>query len=239
MLQPFIIYKEKMLTKKFKKVTGDIKHFGLSGFVLLKLTENIYTRKFKRLGIVHPGRQFKIQDYYSVNNDSRKNESSAYYLIKKGIEITGINHKAIHLLDVGCGDGRVLNFGILLNFKQVTGIDLDGAALAKATANCRKLQKKGYTTAFHIHHQDACTYQIPAGTNLIFMFNPFGEKTMQAFLENIIRYATIDKTDLYVVYVVPVHRKIFAGYKQFIKVAEKFNRNNTVPEIAVFKIAHQ
>ncbi len=45
------------------------------------------------------------------------------------------NTKTKKCLDVGCSSGIITNY-LAKNFKQITGVDIDGAAVAKASGNC-------------------------------------------------------------------------------------------------------
>jgi predicted RNA methylase len=126
----------------------------------------------------------------------------------------------------------------LLHFKKVTGIDIDHSAVEKANDNCSRMSKKGYTTPFSVTHADASHYRIPGGINLVLMSNPFGQKTMELVVENIVRNTQDASKELYVIYFKPVHQDVFSNYKECIKVYERVNRKGTNAEMVIFKICH-
>ncbi len=227
-----------MSFEKYKRISSEIKGSGLRNFFLLKISEQFYILKFKKLGVVYSSYRGYLPtvNNKSLHKDSRYNDSTAFYIIKKGFEVTGIKYPHIRLLDIGCGYGKILNFGILKNFNQVIGIDLDDDAIKKAIDNCTQLHNKGFKTLFRVHHADACEFMIPARTNVIFLANPFGKKTMEVVLGNIIQYNKSNNIELFIIYAVPVHRDIFAKYEGCKKIYESFNASKINPEFIVFKI---
>lgn len=229
-----------MLVSKLKKITREIKHYGFSSLMLIKITEQIYNKKLKKIGIVYPNDTNNVEfiNPLSSNKDSRCNQSTAYYQIKKAFNFTGINYSDICLLDIGCGFGKALNFGMLLNFKSVTGIDLDDVAIERAIVNCKQMQQTGCISPFIVQHADACDYEIPGPVNLIFMANPFGKKTMAHVLENIVTHCSTQKKELYLVYTVPAHKELFAGYAACTKLYESFTADKAGSEMAIFKIGY-
>lgn len=229
-----------MPLQKFNNLSLQIKQFGLHDFVMLKITENHYRRKIKKLGITYSlGRgELHTVNNNSLNKDSRLNECTAYYIIKKGIQVTGLKYHSIELLDIGCGNGKVLTYGMYKKCKQVIGIDLDKEGLGIADKNCTQMNRKGFTTLFKTHYADACEFTIPAGINVIYIANPFGEKTMESVLKNIVRYYNTQKKDLYIIYAVSVHRHIFEQHHQCRKMFEGFNGTKIHPELVVYKIFH-
>ncbi len=229
-----------MLRAKFIKIKSGIKHLGIYAFLLLKIEEQYYSYKFKKTGIQYlenPYGHFSANKQ-SVNQDCKKNQSSSYYVMKLAFKAVGKRYSEMSLLDIGCGDGKVLNFAMLFKFKRVIGIDLDNSAIQQAIANCNQMNKMGYKVPFNIYYADASKYIIPAGTNVIFMFNPFGRKTMEIVLNNIIQYYNVDKIELHIIYIVPVHQDLFNDHEQCCKVYELLNPRKTAAEIAVFKIIH-
>lgn len=67
---------------------------------------------------------------------------------------------------------------ISIGFHKVSGIDLDKEGLQNATVACNEISKRFNNSDFEIDNIDAATYDIPNSINVIFMFNPFGKKTM-------------------------------------------------------------
>lgn len=222
----------------YKKLKNEINQHGFFYFGKLKIMEQFYKRKFKKLSVDYSECAITSEtlNKKSLNPDSNINQASPYYELKKAFAYTGLNYADTCLLDIGCGFGRALNFGMMLNFKEVTGIDLNEFTVEKARANCHQMQKNGYTTNFNLFQKDASKYEIPKGTNLIYLFNPFGLKTMEDVVENILNYNKDKDRELYIVYAVPVFQQVFTAYKQCIKIYERLDGSKTKSEMVIFKI---
>ena len=226
--------------KKLKQWAKEIKHSGLAHLIKIKKTEQYYKHKLKNIYLNYPDIYTNIETLngQSINKDSRLNQGTAYYAIKKGIEVSGIDYSDITLLDIGCGYGKTLNFGMLQKCKQVIGIDLDVTAVNQAIANCSLMKKNGFNTPFSVHNTDASQYTIPENVNVIFMANPFGKKTMEAVAKNIIQNLQQYNKEIYIIYFVPVHQDVYLNYKECTKVYESFTRHKKESELVIFKVTN-
>ena len=225
-----------MHTPNIKKIKNEIRLFGIPAFFMFKMNELYYSLWVKKMGIFYPDNQSSSLDInkLSANIDRKKNQSSSYYKMKMAFSALGKNYSGLSLLDIGCGDGKVINFAMLLNFKNVTGIDLDESAVERAIKNCSKMKEAGCSIPFDVYCADAAKYIIPPGTDVIFMFNPFGRQTMQAVLNNIIHYCDTHKTEVHIIYIVPVHRDLFDDNKRLCNIYQ-FPRTGKITDIVIYK----
>lgn len=228
-----------MLAPKLKKIKNEIGLYGVPAFFLFKMKEQYYKQRFKKMGVFYPESQRSHfgANQQSLNKDCKKNQSSSYYKMKMAFSVLGQDYSGLSLLDIGCGDGKVINFAMLLKFKKVTGIDLDEAAIERAVKNCNKMKEGGCLVPYDIQCTDAAKYNIPPGTDVIFMFNPFGRQTMEAVLKNILHYCEVNKTEVNIIYVVPVHKDLFDANKRLSNVYQ-FPRTGKITEIAIYKISY-
>lgn len=229
------------LKKKYKNISQHIAYKGLPVFIKSKAYDYYQKYRLKQLGIYHaPVTGDKsLTSSKAVNKDAEENMPSSFYEMAEGLGQTGLKNKDVSLIDIGCGEGRILNFGMLLNFKEVFGIELDETAYKKAIENCEKMKSKGYTTAFHIEHMDAALYDLPQNINVVYLFNPFREKTMESIVEKVVAQVNKFKTPIYVIYCVPVWVKVFEQFPACKKIYENFNKAGTDRYIAVYKITPQ
>jgi hypothetical protein len=72
----------------------------------------------------------------------------------------------------------------------------------------------GVSTAFKAEVADAVKYAIPGGTNCFYLFNPFGEKTMEQVVDNILAYCKNQLFDVYIIYANPVYKLIYEHKKE-------------------------
>jgi SAM-dependent methyltransferase len=229
-----------MLISIYNKVKQGIKYHGYIYFLKLTITEQFYNLKFYTLSINYSEDNLckEALNRLSINKDSKINQASPHYEIKKAFAFIGLDKSEIFLLDIGCGFGKVLNWGILLNCKEVIGIDLDEAAIEKAKKNCYKLQRRGYTTKYNIFNTDATKFPIPKDVNLIYIANSFGEKTMKQVLENILNHSKCNNNkEIFFVYYLPIQDDLLYSYKEITKIYEKFSGNKTRSEMAIYKIS--
>ncbi len=229
-----------MLAAKFKNIATEIKRFGFFNFCKYKITEYYYRYKFNSLGLRYPENNTShlTANEHSTNNDCKKNQSSNYFAIKRAFNHIDLDFSEICLLDIGCGDGKVLNLAMQLRFKSVIGIELDETSVQQAIFNCKQMHAMGNKVPFSIYYADASKYTIPSGTNVIYMFNPFGEKTMKDVLKNIIHYQGFQKNNLYIIYITAVHKNVFLNYSQCHKIYELISLSKSNTEITVFRIEH-
>ncbi|MBC7534764.1 MAG: class I SAM-dependent methyltransferase [Ferruginibacter sp.] len=226
------------LKTKYSFLLADTSKKGLFRSVAENLYEFRSKKKFKAIGVSHPDYCSNLDktNSMSANKDAHENQPSSFYSLKKAFGLLDLDSSNISLLDIGCGAGRVLSFGMLLNFKEVYGVDLDDPALQKAMDNCKEMKKKGYKTSFYIGHEDACNYNIPKSVNVIYLFNPFGEKTMKQVFANIVKHANLSGNELYIVYSNPACNDVFTKYESCTKIFESYYKSKK-PDIFIFKIS--
>lgn len=177
------------------------------------------------------------EDAVTQFDDAVRTLPSSFYLVKEGLQAVSIPTHEICLYDIGCGSGWVLNYGMLRGFKQVAGIERDIVVMKNATHNCNILKNKGYATTFKIECGDASTTSVPEGTNVIYLFNPFGAETMEKVSAIIINYAMQLSSDLYIIYCLPSYQYFFENEKICKKIYESYNKNKTQAELSVFKLS--
>jgi len=199
--------------------------------------EMIQKQRLKKIGVVHPDLSGNLEATRakSLNKDAHENQPSSFYMLKKAFRRMRIKSENINMLDIGCGTGRVLTFGMLQGFERVRGVDLDEEGLQKAIANCSKMKEKGYDTAFEIGAADACEMNIPSEVNVIYMFNPFGEKTMEVVLGNIIRHVKETGKVLHVIYSNPMHKSVYEKHPEVTKIYESFFKSGKA-DVAIYRI---
>jgi len=83
--------------------------------------------------------------------------------------------KKDHLIDYGCGLGRVMIIAALYSCKNITGIEINKDIYDNAAKNIKSFQKrfKKLRVRFHLHHIDASDYVIDDDINKFFFYDPF------------------------------------------------------------------
>ncbi len=127
------------------------------------------------------------------------------------IEISNYNH----LLDIGCGKGRVLCVAAHWGVKKVSGIDFSKEFCATATKNLLITQEKLENLQFKIYNNDAFYFEIAQDVDCIFMFNPFDDLIMSGVIENIETSLEENPRKMTIVYFNPMQKHLFLqeGYE--------------------------
>lgn len=112
------------------------------------------------------------------------------------------------LYDVGAGMGRVVLLATRFPFKQIVGVEVSPALCEVARDNVVRWRRKFEDIAckdVRIKCADAAAAPFPAGPLAVYLFNPFGERTLARFAQRLKTHAA----DAYVLYHTPVHRHVF------------------------------
>ncbi|MGN6542574.1 MAG: class I SAM-dependent methyltransferase [Ginsengibacter sp.] len=143
-------------------------------------------------------------------------QASNYYLIERAFEFLKNEHVNNHLVDFGCGKGRIMVVAAYYGFKKITGIDFSQLLCNEAEENIQKIKPLFPSTDFEIICDDAVNYSIKDDDTIFFFFNPFDEVVMLQVVKNILASLKNDERKIYVVYVNPLHKEIFlsAGFEE-------------------------
>ncbi|HEV3154799.1 MAG TPA: class I SAM-dependent methyltransferase [Candidatus Baltobacteraceae bacterium] len=131
-------------------------------------------------------------------------------LAASGIPATGRT-----FVDVGAGMGRVVLLASLHPYKQIVGVEVSPALCATARDNVVRWRQKRADVAckdIRIVCRDATAFRFPPGDLVIYLYNPFGESTMQRLID---RLAQQTAGDVCVLYHTPVHRDLFDEHSAF------------------------
>ena len=91
-----------------------------------------------------------------------------------------------HLVDFGCGKGRVLFMAAHHHCPQVTGYENHEKRFITLSNNVKEYQKKARNhTRFNVFHLDVQKAEIPDDTNKFFFFEPFHLPIFEAVMHNI------------------------------------------------------
>jgi len=86
-----------------------------------------------------------------------------------------------HFIDLGSGKGKACFYAAAkYEFKSIIGVEFSAPLVEAADANARKF---GAANICFVNG-DAAGFSLPAGDNLVFLFNPFGEAILREFLKN-------------------------------------------------------
>lgn len=214
--------------------------YGLLLSPYIVFHEFFYKRYFRFKKITFPdfSNNLHITTSKSLHSDAHENKESSCFSIKKAFNKIPISAENIRLLDIGCGSGKSMLMGMLLNFNEVFGIDLDMPSLEQGRKNCEQLKINGYKTTYTFIQQDAADFSnIPSGINVIYLFNPFGKKTMLQVVNNITEFIKKQQNDVFVIYMNPLYIELFTEKKCFEKYYSSNFRGGKQKEMIILKSA--
>lgn len=118
-------------------------------------------------------------------------------------------------VDVGAGMGRVLMLASLRPFRQVIGVEVSGALCETARDNLvrwRRAEPRLACKDIRIVCADAAQFRFPSGDLLVYLYNPFGERTIGRVVETL---AARTNGQCWVLYHTPVHRAVLDEHAWF------------------------
>jgi SAM-dependent methyltransferase len=147
---------------------------------------------------------------------------------KKILSDLPIGYSEFTFVDVGSGTGRAMLIASLFPFRRIIGVELSSELNEIAQKNlsrCNKDKQKCKDVAALL--ADACAYEFPPEPLVIFMYNPFGEKTMSHVIGNLIGSFRECPRPILIVYWRPrLHSLLMdTGFLEHIQTYETFFMN--------------
>jgi len=111
-----------------------------------------------------------------------------------------------NFVDVGAGKGKACFYASsAMSFDKIVGIEFSKSLIEIAKRN----QTRYRATNIDFQLADAAQYLLPAGNALIFLFNPFDEVILNAFIENNLKHFGENRS--VIAYANDVHRKLLTA----------------------------
>jgi predicted RNA methylase len=170
----------------YQDIRGRIK-YGIRTFAPVKLTD---------LTIIHADIT-KSSPYEAVN----------YFMLEKLLTAFRKLSPLGSIVDLGCGKGRVMTVAAHFGFTRITGIDFAKELCEEASGNMKKTQEKIPGINWKVVHADVLDYAISPDDAVFFMFNPFVEETLVAFLDRLEESCRLFPRKTYFLYASPRHVK--------------------------------
>lgn len=123
-------------------------------------------------------------------------------------------------VDVGAGMGRVVMLASMRPFRQVIGVEVSGALCETARDNAVRWRRRNEDLPckdLRIVCGDAAGYRFPHGNLVVYLYNPFGERTLARLLAQL---ALRKSGECYIIYHTPVHRELLDTHARYEAVAD-------------------
>jgi len=121
-------------------------------------------------------------------------------------------------VDVGCGKGRALLLASELPFREVVGVELNGALAGVAERNAARWRELGRTRCeVRVVRGDATEMELPRAPLLVYLYNPFRAEVLRRLLRRLDAWAAIGGGGLEVLYLYPEEEGVFAEFPRFVR----------------------
>lgn len=138
-----------------------------------------------------------IQRVYPDSANNNPYQPTSYNALEVLFQNYQLNTRD-HIVDFGCGKGR-LNFYVYYFYNStVTGIEMNKTLYDKAVRNRNRYlnQTKEGIDKIHFHYCLAEDYQIDPSDNRFYFFNPFSAEIFMKVIQNILHSAAEYKRDI-------------------------------------------
>ena len=113
-------------------------------------------------------------------------------------------------IDLGCGKGLVLMLAARLGFKRVIGVEFGRNLYEVALANLEKFQQHNVDgPPIEVVFGDAVEFVFPATNLVLYLYHPFGPEVIGKVLGNLRTSLLECPRSCWIVYVNPVHHRVF------------------------------
>ncbi|MDP4261841.1 MAG: methyltransferase domain-containing protein [Bacteroidota bacterium] len=150
----------------------------------------------------------KLSDLTIINADITKSspyEAVNYFLLEKLLAAFRRLSPNTSIVDLGCGKGRVMVVAAYFGFTRITGIDFAKELCEEALSNMKKTQAVIPGISWNVIHANVLDYSISPEDTVFFMFNPFVEETLVAFLDQLEESRKRFQRKIYFLYASPEH----------------------------------
>ena len=185
------------VTRSFRNARAYIGEFGLTGYgeaVFSGLYDRVYER---RAGVdTTPGPN-------NPEDGELQADQIAYVPIPYSALIATLRKARLdsqtHLIDYGCGAGRVLIAAARLGVASATGIELQPGLADRARRNLARVERAD-PDRHRVIQSDATEFPLPRETNMLFFFNPFVGQTLRAVAKRIESAVVDHRQSLTIIY---------------------------------------
>lgn len=135
--------------------------------------------------------------------------------LRQALSALPVEYSDFAFIDLGCGKGRALFVASEFPFRQLTGVELSSELCDIARANVAT--KPEWAARISIANQDATDVTYPAGSILIYLYNPFLSPILQRVFKNLERQLRHSPRQVYLLYGMnPRFTQVFSSFP-FIK----------------------
>lgn len=145
--------------------------------------------------------------------DAVRYQATAPEAFARAFEVLDADPASATFIDLGCGKGRTLLLAQQLGFRSIVGVEIDSALAEVARRNI----SRSAASNVEVRTGDAGAYKFDAEPTVVYLYNPFLERTMQRVLDNLEASVRANPRPIYVIYYNPVVRRLI-DERRFLRV---------------------
>jgi SAM-dependent methyltransferase len=147
--------------------------------------EEVQARRFdRRFGVDTRGVLYHDPDD-EARRDARPCQSVRESDFAGVLPHLGVDRATTLFVDVGCGKGKALLLAYQAGFRRLLGVELSAELAAVANRNLAHVVAAGAAAEHEVVAADATTFAFPPEPAVLFLYNPFGERVLDAVLDNL------------------------------------------------------
>lgn len=140
-------------------------------------------------------------------------EAINYYILESLLNKIRKISSCQSFTDLGCGKGRAMAVSAYYGFTSIRGVDFAKELCQIAEQQMQKTTHRISGIHYEIHCKDVLDYEIHPDESVFFLFNPFGEETISAFLEMVNLSVEEHPRTIYILYASPRYIDVFFEYE--------------------------
>jgi SAM-dependent methyltransferase len=162
------------------------------------------------------------------DDDARDNnpyEATLASRVRQMLQSLPIAWRDFHFVDLGSGKGRALMVASEFGFPKITGVEIAANLCRSAVENIDRYRAlHGRGLQYSVLCIDAADYEFEPAPLVLFLFNPFGERTLRSVMNNLERSLLRNSRDVYVLYLNPLFERAIRSSKSFSRVKASGSR---------------
>lgn len=116
---------------------------------------------------------------------SSRYEAVNYFILEALLgKLQTLSHET-SFTDLGCGKGRAMAVAAHFGFTWIQGVDFAKEVCLSAELHMQKTKERFPRLNYRVFNQNVLDYTIQPFEKVFFLFNPFDEDTLSAFLEKV------------------------------------------------------
>ena len=149
-------------------------------------------------------------------------EATPAWLVRRTLMALPIDPRDFVFVDLGAGKGRALMIASDFGFSKLVGIEISSAFCNAAATNMNRYYSvRGQPLPYALRCMNAVDYDFEEAPLVVFLFNPFGQKTLNAVLAKLEASLQRRPREAFVVYLNPRFEKALLHSRYFRRIVHE------------------